>query len=405
MIMYTPVISSAAFPIRIKRFATWSIGYKLRSTLLLVAVVISTAAVAGSPEFSASPGAGNQSFATKCPTYYATNSCGSCHTSAPALQVYGAAYKTAVLVLGGRTAANAGQALTNIESADSDGDGYRNIIEINNNKQAFSAADHPTAAVALSTGQNAKSGTAGTTASYTATVTNNGNLTDSFTLGVSVAAGQSWTPTIVGTANNLAAGGTANITVNVSIAGSAVAAQTSTATVTAASQANTGISATVLPLTTTATGAPVTAIRYVNVATGSDTSNTCAVQGSPCKTITYAMSQAVAGNPGDLISVAPGTYNLTTGEVFPITFKSGVQLVATGTPANTIIDAVGDTVKQAVIKSTSNVSAFARIEGFTIRNGRGTAPDVNGAALGGGVALNSSSALFTITRNILVAIR
>src|SRR6185369_12993372 len=120
--------------------------------------------------------------------------------------------------------------------------------------------------------------------------------------------------------------------------------------------------------TTATTLSLLAASRYVNAATGVNTGN-CSVPANPCKTITYAMAQAVAGNPCDLVSVAPGTYNIALGEVFPITFKAGTQLVATGTPANTIIDAAGDTVNDGIFTSTGNNSSAARIEGFTIRNG------------------------------------
>ena len=144
----------------------------------------------------------------------------------------------------------------------------------------------------------------------------------------------------------------------------------------------------------------VAATRYVNASTGSNTSNNCSVLASPCKTITYAMTQALAGNPGDLISVAPGTHNLALGEIFPIAMKSGVQLVATGSSSNTFIDAASDTVKQGVLTSIGNASASARIEGFTIRNGRSTTQSQGGTSTGGGIVINSSSATFTITRNI-----
>ena len=356
---------------------------------------------AGGPEYNPTPGVGNFSFATKYPNYYGSPGnfgCGSCHTSAPALNVYGAAYKTAVLALGGRTQANVGPALTNIQSADADGDGYTNISEINKLTNAADVNLHPTAAVALSTGQNAKSGTPTTAISYSVTVTNNGNLTDSFTLGVSVFSGQAWTPSIVGSANNIAAGGTANITVNLTISGAATAGQTSVARVTAVSKANATISATALNLTTTAT-APSNATRYVNAATGNN-AGTCTNSGSPCKTITYAMNQAAPGSPGDLVSVAPGTYNLALGEVFPIVVKSGVQLKATGSASNTTIDAVGDTIKNGVLRSQGNTSTSTLIEGFTIKNGVVQA-GLNGVALGGGIYVASGTGLVTITRNVI----
>ena len=76
----------------------------------------------------------------------------------------------------------------------------------------------------------------------------------------------------------------------------------------------------------------VTGSRYVNVATGSNTSNNCTSSGSPCKTITHAMAMATSG---DTINVAPGTYNPAAGEVFPILLKSGVQLKSTAGAATT----------------------------------------------------------------------
>ena len=151
---------------------------------------------------------------------------------------------------------------------------------------------------------------------------------------------------------------------------------------------------------TVTTTASVAATRYVNASTGVNTGN-CTSAGSPCKTITYAMGQSVAGNPGDLINVAPGTYNVALGEVFPITFKTGTQLVATGNPTNTIIDGAGDTVKQGLFTSSGNNSPTAKIDGFTIQNG--TNLDATGAcpsSLGGALRIASSSVAFNITRNV-----
>ncbi|QJR16529.1 choice-of-anchor V domain-containing protein [Usitatibacter palustris] len=152
------------------------------------------------------------------------------------------------------------------------------------------------------------------------------------------------------------------------------------------------------PTTTITTLATTAGTRYVNASAGSNAGN-CSSAGLPCRTITYAMAQATSGNPGDLISVAPGTYNVALGEVFPIIFKPGVQLVATGTPSNTIIDGTGDTVRQGLIFSTGNASPVARIEGFTIANGLHI-PSQGGSATGGGVRIQTSSQTFTITRNV-----
>jgi len=149
-------------------------------------------------------------------------------------------------------------------------------------------------------------------------------------------------------------------------------------------------------LTTTAS---VAATRYVNASTGVNSGN-CTSAGSPCKTITYAMGQSVAGNPGDLISVAPGTYNVALGEVFPIAFTTGAQLVATGDPTNTIIDGAGDTVKQGLFKSSGNNSPTAKIDGFTIANGLTTDPLSCSSPTGGAIYISGSSQAFGITRNV-----
>ena len=51
--------------------------------------------------------------------------------------------------------------------------------------------------------------------------------------------------------------------------------------------------------------------RYI-AATGTDTTNDCTLPGNPCASITYAVSQA---NAGDTIFVASGTYNFTDAQV------------------------------------------------------------------------------------------
>ncbi len=350
------------------------------------------AALAGSPEYNTSPGPGNFSFYTKYPSYSAANTCSSCHTTAPALNVYGTAYKTAYTATSGTLRPTpqpaVGPALTQIEPLDSDGDGYSNITEINALRRAYDATDHPTAAVSLSTAQSAKSGTASSTVAYTVTVTNNGNITDSFTLGVSVFSGQSWIPSIVGAASGVAPAGTAGITVNVAIPGGASGGQTSVARVTAVSQANASISATPLDLTTTP---PVIVVgaRYVNAATGSDTTD-CRTQGTPCKTITYAMSQAATGNPGDPINVAPGTYNVALGEVFPIAIKSGIQLQATNGPGNTIVDATGANAR-VFNASASNSSTL--LQGFKITGGFHQPPADGSNGQGGAIFIDNLSAI------------
>ena len=60
--------------------------------------------------------------------------CNVCHTSIPSLNAYGSAYRS-----NGRS----GSALAAIELADSDGDGFSNLTEINALTFPGDAADHP----------------------------------------------------------------------------------------------------------------------------------------------------------------------------------------------------------------------------------------------------------------------
>src|SRR5262245_13873570 len=96
------------------------------------------------------------------------------------------------------------------------------------------------------------------------------------------------------------------------------------------------------------------ATRFV-ATTGNDTGNDCLAAGSPCKTITHALTQATGG---DTTQVAAGTYNPTLGETFPLTVSS-VGLTVVGDGANTtIIDAAG--TNGVVLIQGSNV-AISRV--------------------------------------------
>jgi hypothetical protein len=138
------------------------------------------------------------------------------------------------------------------------------------------------------------------------------------------------------------------------------------------------------------------ATRHVNAATGVD-SGDCTGPSTPCKTIAYAMGQAASGSPGDLVSVAPGTYNSSLGEFFPITVRSGVQLVSTGTAENTVIDAAG--VFHRVLETATGANAFTLIDGFTITGGRQMEFFVR--TTGGGLLIDGGSP--TIRNNIFLA--
>ncbi|MBI2883851.1 MAG: DUF1565 domain-containing protein [Candidatus Methylomirabilis oxyfera] len=82
---------------------------------------------------------------------------------------------------------------------------------------------------------------------------------------------------------------------------------------------------------------------------GNDSGNTCLSSGAPCKTITHALTQAVAG---DTISVAAGTYNLALGEIFPLTIATDLTLTGAGA-WSTILDATGANTRVITIGSES----------------------------------------------------
>lgn len=84
---------------------------------------------------------------------------------------------------------------------------------------------------------------------------------------------------------------------------------------------HTRVKGTIQVVTQTAISAPSTTL-YVNSATGNDSAS--GSQSAPFKTIAQALRQAQAGTA---IQVATGTYNLTSGEVFPLIIPSGVTVV------------------------------------------------------------------------------
>jgi hypothetical protein len=150
------------------------------------------------------------------------------------------------------------------------------------------------------------------------------------------------------------------------------------------------------------------ATRYVNVSTGSNV-GTCTNPASPCATITYAMAQAVAGDPGDTLSVAPGLYNETAGELYPIAMKSGTQLVSTGGAEFTVV--VGSSAgiafpfgrpERGIVAIEGSNAAATLIRGFTFREGKfgGSAGDSWDVGAGGAIRVIGGSGSVTIDRNI-----
>ena len=121
------------------------------------------------------------------------------------------------------------------------------------------------------------------------------------------------------------------------------------------------------------------ATRFV-ATTGSNAGpNTCLASGSPCKTITHALTQAVAN---DTISVAAGTYNLALGETFPLVIAVNLALTGAGAPG-TIIDAGGT---NRVIQIDAGI---VTISGVTITGGN--LAQGGGLSNGGTLTLTNST--------------
>jgi hypothetical protein len=107
--------------------------------------------------------------------------------------------------------------------------------------------------VAVSAPQAALSGLVGSTITYTLSVTNTGNVSDSFNLSLS---GNTWPSTLSQTSVNLAAGASTTIQVSVAIPANAVANSTDSVTVTATSAADSSATNSI-SLVSTANSIPV----------------------------------------------------------------------------------------------------------------------------------------------------
>jgi hypothetical protein len=116
--------------------------------------------------------------------------------------------------------------------------------------------------------------------------------------------------------------------------------------------------------------------RYVADASGSDTANDCSNSASPCKTIGYALTQAVVG---DEVLVAEGIYTetITIGAPQTVTLRGGYEsigwtrdIVAYMTTIN------GNGVDAPVIRIPPDRNVI--IEGFTVRGGAPTTEDGGG---------------------------
>ena len=118
---------------------------------------------------------------------------------------------------------------------------------------------------------------------------------------------------------------------------------------------------------------------YVNPSSGVD-SPSCLNDQAPCKTLSYAVSQAVAG---DTISLAAGSYTAASGESFPIAIAKSLTITGTSSTA-TIIYRTGAS-KQ--VFTLSGAGTNVTFEKLTIRSGNDTG--VNG----GGILAHDISSL------------
>ncbi|HUV46977.1 MAG TPA: DUF1565 domain-containing protein [Candidatus Bathyarchaeia archaeon] len=116
--------------------------------------------------------------------------------------------------------------------------------------------------------------------------------------------------------------------------------------------------------------------RYVATSIGQDSGRNCTSSGSPCKTIQYAINQAVSG---DEIRVASGTYTSTANPVVTIDDKSLV--IKGGYATNdwntqnpeqneTKIDGQNQRKNVVIKDSDSSSNLNVTLDGFTITNGR-----------------------------------
>ena len=105
---------------------------------------------------------------------------------------------------------------------------------------------------------------------------------------------------------------------------------------------------------------------FVNVSTGSDEEGLVSIE-KPFKTISYALSQVdgTKNNPA-FIHVSEGTYNIESGEVFPLTLKRHVNILGENM-STTVLNASGADNTVIYCLQVSNVS----IRRFTITGGTG----------------------------------
>ncbi len=124
---------------------------------------------------------------------------------------------------------------------------------------------------------------------------------------------------------------------------------------------------------------------YVDIATGSDVTGDGTPE-MPWQHIGHAVVQAT-GNC-TTIHVAPGTYDATAGEVFPIDMEDCVSVIGRNGAAATIVDAQGT----GRVIQAENFASATRLEGFTI---------TGGSVSGNGAGIYVDNAALEIVGNVV----
>jgi len=110
---------------------------------------------------------------------------------------------------------------------------------------------------------------------------------------------------------------------------------------------------------------------FVDAVSGSN-ANAGTSESAAWLTITHALIQVPDPGAGEVhrILVAPGTYDVTLGEVFPLRLRPQIELIGTGGSAATTLDADGASVIRGVaFQSDPYLHHDTLVQGFALRDG------------------------------------